>query len=94
MLSPNFWESPGIGNKHYFFMLDGCESDEPVRCFFNEYLKESLSPHRKVFELAGSKMMAPSTPGQLSGLGFSSTKRAQILCRVSGKFNRLLKVNF
>ncbi|MDR1638315.1 MAG: hypothetical protein LBT59_01345 [Clostridiales bacterium] len=94
MLSPNFWEGSGVGNKHYFFMLDGCLNDDAARGFFNEFLKEELTPHRKVFEAVGSNMLAPSIPGQLSGLGFSSTQRAQILCKVSGKFNRLLKVSF
>ena len=42
MLSPNYWEGNSIGNKHYFFMLDGCKNPDPVRGFFNEYCVPDL----------------------------------------------------
>jgi hypothetical protein len=96
MFSPNHWESSGsgIGNKHYLFILDGCVNPEPARGFFNEFLKEELNEHRKVFEIVGSKMKTPESVDQLSGLGFSSTQRANVLCRVSGSFNRIIKIVF
>jgi len=95
LLSPNYWgDSRGVGNKHFLFMLHGCESEEQPRGFFNEYLKEELDAHRKVLEIVGSKMKVEKTPNQLSGLGFSSTQRAELLVRVSGSFNRLLKIAF
>jgi hypothetical protein len=31
---------------------------------------------------------------QLSGLGFSSTQRNSVLCRVSGSFSRVIKIVF
>ncbi len=94
MASPNHWDDNTAGNKHYFFMLRGCKNPEPVRGFFNEYLKGELTKHRKVFEILGSKMKAEPTDDQLSGLGFSSTIRNSIVCRVEGSFNRTLKINF
>ena len=96
MMSPNHWESTGsaIGNKHFFFMLDGCANPDPARGFFNEFLKEELNVHRKVFEAIGSKVKAEYSPDQLSGLGFSSTQRDSILCKLSGKFNRVIKLTF
>lgn len=30
MLSPNYWDDQSIGNKHYFFMLEGCRSSEKL----------------------------------------------------------------
>lgn len=96
MYSPNHWESTGsgVGNKHYMFMLDGCSNPEPARGFFNEYLDESLNEHRKVLELVGSKVKADSGAEQLSGLGFSSTQHTSVLCKVSGSFNRIVKIVF
>ena len=47
--SPNYWSpGEGVGNRHLMFMIDGCVSDEPARGFYNEFLREDLSPHRKV----------------------------------------------
>ena len=96
MLSPNHWESSGsgVGNKHYFFMLDGCQNPDSARGFFNEFLRESLNEHRKVFELVGSKMQTEPSTSQLSGLGFSNTMRNHVLCRVGGAFNRVVKITF
>ena len=94
MLSPNYWDEQGIGNKHYFFMLDDCKNPEPVRGFFNEYLNSELTPHRKVFEVLADKMKTPYQEHQLSGLGFSSTMRNSVIAKVDGTFSRTLKVNF
>lgn len=94
MLSPNYWDEQGIGNKHYFFMLDDCKNPEPVRGFFNEYLNSELTPHRKVFEALADKMKTPYQEHQLSGLGFSSTMRNSVIVKVDGTFSRTLKVNF
>ena len=44
--------------------------------------------------MVGAKMRTEGTEHQLSGLGFSSTQRANILCRVSGSFNRIIKITF
>jgi len=93
MNSPNHWNEK-IGNKHYFFILADCENDKPVRGFFNEFLSESLREHRKVFEVLGSKMMIEGDSNQLSGLGFSSTQKNSVLCRISGNFSRTININF
>lgn len=94
MLSPNFWDGKEIGNKHFFFMLDGCKNDGQVRGFFNEFLKSELEPHRKTMEIVGAKMRVDQAVNQLSGIGFSSTQRNHVLCRVGGTFTRTLKVMF
>ena len=94
MLSPNHWDDLNVGNKHYFFMLDGCVNDDQARGFFNEFLKEELNPHRKVIEMVGSKMKTETSNQQLSGLGFSSTQRGSVLCRVKGSFSRIINIVF
>ena len=95
-LSPNYWEdSIGVGNKHYFFMLKGCVSDEKTRGFYNEQLSEVMNKHRKVLEIVGGKLSVNSdVVGELSGLGFSETQRNEVVLRVSGSFTRVIKVKF
>lgn len=95
MNSPNYWDGEtGVGNNHLFFMLEGCKNDGTARGFFNEFLKSELDPHRKVLEMVGSKMKVADSTDQLSGLGFSSTKKETLICRVKGSFSRPIKIVF
>jgi hypothetical protein len=95
MLSPNYWSGREVGNKHFFFVLEGCRNDGDARGFFNEFLDNSLDRHRKVFEVVGSKMKATDgADGQLSGLGFSSTQKNVVVVKVTGAFTRMLKIVF
>jgi hypothetical protein len=94
MHSPNHWDDKAVGNKHYFFMLEGCQNDGKARGFFNEFLSSDLDKHRKVLEMVGAKMKTDESEHQLSGLGFSSTMRNSVLVKVSGAVTRTLKVVF
>lgn len=94
MLSPNFWDGRGVGNKHFFFMLQGCKNAGDARGFYNEFLSGELEPHRKVMEIVGSRMRTEESEEQLSGLGFSSTFRNTLIVKVHGSFDRTLKVIF
>jgi len=92
MLSPNHWDGAGVGNRHYFFVLDECTNPGNARGFLNEFLRSELEPHRKTFDVVGSKMRADFSPNQLSGVGFSTTDRSHVILRVKGAFTRDLKV--
>jgi hypothetical protein len=94
MNSPNNWDDYITGNKHWFFILEGCRNQEKGRGFYNEFLSNDLTKHRKVFEVLGSKMKTEKSNDQLSGLGFSSTQRNSVYCRVTGSFSRTIKINF
>lgn len=94
MLSPNYWGKEGVGNKHYLFMLEGCQNDGTARGFYNEFLSNDLNPHRKVLEIVGSKMHTEKSENQLSGIGFSSTQKGHLFCKVKGAFTRVVKVIF
>ena len=93
-LSPNHWGEQGVGNKHYFFMLENAVSDTEIRGFHNENLLPDLLLHRKVMEVLGTQSMIPSTPGQLSGVGFNSTVKDEVILKLTGSFNRVIKVKF
>ena len=94
MLSPNHWDDRAVGNKHWFFMLAGCHNDGQARGFFNEFLTEELTAHRKTLELVGSRMKTEESDRQLSGLGFSSTQRNSVKCRVKGAYSRVINLVF
>ncbi len=94
MLSPNYWDSNQIGNKHWFFMLKDCKNPQTPSGFFNEFLPEHLDKHKRVFAALGNEMRVKASDDQLSGLGFSSTKRASVVVKVTGSFTRMLKIMF
>jgi hypothetical protein len=93
-LSPNYWGDNAVGNKHTFFLLEGAKNDEATRGFYNEFLHPRLEPHRKVFEVIGDKTKCQPSDQQLSGLGFSSTKKESFVVRAQqGKKRRVFNVH-
>lgn len=94
MHSPNHWDGNNTANQHYFFMLQNCINEECPNGFYNEFLKQELLEHKKVFAALGNKMTVEPTDNQLSGIGFSTTKRNDLLVKVKGQTERVLKVKF
>jgi hypothetical protein len=95
MHSPNYWDNQtGIGHRHCFFMLKDCRNPETPNGFYNEFLKNELMEHKRVFEALGSRMKVEYTDDQLSGVGFSMTKRDDIVVRVTGATKRVMKIKF
>lgn len=95
MYSPNYWdEQKGIGHRHVFFMLKDCRNPEDPNGFYNEFLSNDLAKHKRVFEALGSRMRAAYEDDQLSGIGFSTTKRDDVVVRVTGATKRVFKIKF
>lgn len=95
MYSPNHWDGQSVGNRHWFFTLEGCVNPMPTRGIYNEFLKGELDKHRQVFEVLGDRTKCPSTQEQLSGVGFSSTRNDSVTVLVKeDKAQRLYNVIF
>ena len=80
--SPNYWGDNAVGNKHLFFMLDGCKNDSRPNAWFNEYLNSELHEHRRVMEALGSKAKVEESENQLSGVGFSYGRNEEVTLKV------------
>lgn len=95
MHSPNHWDDNAVGNKHWFFILEGCKNDTPTRGIYNEFLNSALDKHRKVFEILGDRTKCQPTDDQLSGLGFSSTRNDTVTVQVKGaKLQKTFNISF
>ena len=74
MMSPNYWDECGVGAPHLFFALRGCRSPDPVRGFYNEFLRGDLEKHRKVLEVLASRTTCPPDDRQVAGVGFTAAR--------------------
>lgn len=93
--SPNYFDDQnGIGHRHLFFFLNGCVNPEEPNGYYNEFLNNDLLEHKRVFEALGSKCHVESADDQLSGIGFSMTKRDDLVVKVKGATERIMRIKF
>lgn len=93
-LSPNHWDGNNVGNKHYFFMLEGCKTPTSIRGFHNENLNSDLQAHRKVMEVLGATQTIEPAEKQLTGIGFNATVKDELVVRLQGTHKRVVKIKF
>ena len=76
-------------------MLKDCRNPEEPNGFYNEFLKNELMEHKRVFEALGGRMKIEKSDDQLSGVGFSTTKRDEVVVRVTGTaIKQVMKIKF
>lgn len=92
--SPNHWGDNNIGTKEYFFMLQDCMTPNSMRAFHVDQLNSELMANRKAIDLLGSYKMVEPSEKQLSGVGFQSTVRDEVIVKVKGSHQRVLKIQF
>lgn len=92
--SPNHWGDNEIGTKEYFFMLQDCMTPDSMRAFHVDQLNSELMANRKAIDLLGNYKMIETSDKQLSGLGYQSTVRDEIILKVKGTHSRVLKIQF
>lgn len=93
--SPNYFDNQnGIGHRHLFFFLNGCVNPEEPNGYYNEFLNNDLLEYKRVFEALGSKCHVESADDQLSGIGFSMTKRNDLVVKVKGATERIMRIKF
>jgi hypothetical protein len=93
--SPNYWnENTQVGNKHLFFFVENCLTDEKTRPFYNEFLSNELDTHRKSLDVLATKLKIEPCTSQISGFGFSETIKNSVILRVTGKTQRNIRVIF
>lgn len=91
MYSPNHWGG-SIGAKHLIFALEGCKNPDPTRGIYNEFLRNDLQEHRKVFEVLGNKTKCPYVEDQVSGVGFTASRNDSVTIVVDER--RPYTINF
>lgn len=92
--SPNYWGDNNIGTKEYFFMLQDCKTDTSMRAFHVDQLNPELMGIRKAIDLLGNYKMVEPSDKQLSGVGFNCTTRDELVVKVNGTHQRVLKITF
>lgn len=93
-LGPNHWGSKPTGNKEYLFMVKGALSPNPIKSYHAADLTPELYKHRAVLQMLGMELAVESTKDQLCGVGFNATIRDEVVLKLSGNFNRVVKVKF
>lgn len=92
--SPNHWGDNNIGTKEYFFMLQDCKTPDAMKAFHVDQLNSELMANRKAIDLLGNYKTVEPTDKQLSGIGFNSTVRDEVVVKVKGSHQRVLKIQF
>jgi hypothetical protein len=84
MFSPNYWGQE-VGARHVIFALEGCKNPEATRGIYNEFLKNDLTKHRKVFEVLGAKTKCAFSEEQVSGIGFTAARNDSVVIVSNGR---------
>ena len=91
--SPNYWGDNNTGNKHLFFMLKDCVTDDRPNAWYNEFLNSEFNENNQVMEKLGKELQVENTEQQLSGMGFSLTKKETIIVKTIEEGNeRIFKL--